>query len=145
MIAVEQPVEMTFRDKVKAARTAYLSIPAEIGKGREAELLAQVRAYFPHLQVSAYHAEFGNSAAWRDGFNTFINGVDALIIGCDSSRLVGSGIRREIIVARAAGKLILVFKFDDNQMRRYYGHCPVDGKKGMFQLKKPPAGATAAK
>jgi hypothetical protein len=131
--------QMTFKDKVKAAQTAYLSIPAGLGKGRESELLAQVRAYFPHLRVSAYQSEFGDSAAWRNGFSAFIDGVDALIIGCDSSRLVGAGIRREIINAKAAGKLILVFKFDDNQMRRYHGYCPVEGKRGMFQLKKPPA------
>src|SRR5262245_50584287 len=130
--------QATFKDKLRAAQTAYLSIPAAIAKGREDDLLAQVRAYFPQLRIGAYHCEFEDSADWRENFGTFIDGVDALIIGCDSSRLVGPGIRREIITARAAGKLIVLFKFDDNQMRRYYGHCPVEGKKGLFRLNKPP-------
>ena len=118
---------LTFKDKFQAAKTAYLSIPSALKRGDESKILAQVRQYWPHLRVGAYRAEFDGSRDWKENFGDFITGVDALIVACDSSRLIGPGVLREIQAAWKASKLIILFKVDDNQYRMYCGF-EKDGK-----------------
>jgi hypothetical protein len=112
---------LTFKDKFQAAKTAYLSIPAKLKDGGEEKIIAQVRSYWPHLRIGAYRAEFDGGKDWKENFGDFIAGVDALIVACDSSRLIGPGVLREIQFAWKAQKLIILFKVDDNQYRMYCG------------------------
>jgi hypothetical protein len=111
-----------FQARLAGATTAYLSLPSAIATGKEAEYLAQVRRAFPWMRIGIYSKEFEDWRDWRENFEDYMADVDILIIGCDSSRLIGPGCRREIGAARRAGKLIVLFKLDDDQPRRYYGY-----------------------
>lgn len=74
------------------------------------------------MRIGTFASEFESGRDWGANLVDFIKGIDCLIIGCDSSRLVGGGVLREINVARKAGKLIIIFKLDDDQLRRYWGY-----------------------
>lgn len=113
---------ITFKDRLANARTAYFSVTRALSRGKEGKMLAQVRRAFPHLRIGTYDSEFESLQDWKTNLNGFIADVDCLIVGCDSSRLVGRGVLREINAARASGRLIVLFKLDDNQPRRYWGY-----------------------
>lgn len=112
---------LSFKEKFQAAKTAYLSIPAKLRNGDETKILAQVRSYWPHLRIGAYKAEFDGGKDWQENFANYMADVDCLIVACDSSRLIGPGVLREITAAWKARKMIILFKVDDNQFRMYHG------------------------
>src|SRR5262245_60676243 len=96
MITSTTTTRPTTQARLAAAKTAYLAIPRALATGRESEYLAQVRRAFPHLRIGIYDDEFENSSDWWHNLRGFIADVDVLIVGCDSTRLIGSGVRREI-------------------------------------------------
>jgi hypothetical protein len=118
---MNEPNPLSFKDRFQAAKTAFVSIPSTLKRGGEEGIIAQVRKYFPHLRVGAYQGEFDGDKDWRENFASYISDVDCLIVACDSSRLIGPGVLREIKAANKARKMIILFKVDDNQHRMYFG------------------------
>lgn len=132
-----QPKTTSFKDRFQVAKTAFLSIPSTLKRGGDAEILAQVRKHFSHLRIGAYRGEFEGSRDWRENFYSYMTDVDVLIVACDSSRLVGPGVLREIKAANKARKMIILFKVDDNERRPYYGLEKTGSKEApIIRLKK---------
>lgn len=139
MIAAKRPTlqkPVALVERIQAAETAYLALPAKLAKGREAALLAQVKAALPHLRIGVFHTEFEDDVDWRENFASYIEDVDAFIVGCDSSREIQSGLVWELWKARQRGKLIFLFKFDDNEPRRYFGYDQIGEKPRAYKLRK---------
>jgi len=129
----EQRSHLSRKERLGAAKTAYLAIPSSLKRGGEDVVLAQARRYFPHLKIGAYRGEFENSADWRANFASYIAEVDCLIVACDSSRLVGPGVLREIKAAKRAQTLIVLFKVDDGQHRMFFGYEKMDAKQARLK------------
>ncbi|HKQ76722.1 MAG TPA: hypothetical protein VJ810_23710 [Blastocatellia bacterium] len=130
MIAtIETPTNekrLTLKDRITAAKTAYLSIPSAIGQSREAELLKQARRRFSHLRIGIFAGEFESRRDWRKNFNSFVTDVDCLIVAVDSTRLIGLGVAREINAAKRAGKVIILFDVERNGQALYYGYEKIE-------------------
>ena len=129
----EQRSHISRRARLEAAKTAYLAIPSSLKSGGEDAVLEQARRYFSHLKIGAYRGEFENSADWRENFDSYIADVDCLIVACDSSRLVGKGVLREIKAAKKAQTLIVLFKVDDEQHRMFFGYEKTGAKQARLK------------
>jgi hypothetical protein len=135
-----KPVEtVTYAERIRTARTAYLSIPTHL-KPEQARILADACLVFPHLKIGNYESNFSQRkfdtwGEWHQAFKDHITDCDLLIVACDSERLITKGVRGEIDVARRMGKTAVIFKADDRERRRYWGY-EVEGNNGGRLLKR---------
>jgi hypothetical protein len=113
-----------FRAALLTARTAYVAIPHSLlAQYRESEIVSRVRAHFAHLRaVGSFETEFDSTTHWRHNLAAYLAEVDCLVIACDSSRLIGAGVLREIKTALRLNKPLIIFKVDEQAERFYFGY-----------------------
>jgi len=131
------PKTQTVKQRLDAAKTAYLSIPSHLPEAIKADLLKRVRRKFSHLRIGSYATKFKSKTEWRKHIARFLADVDVLIVAIDSTRLAGLGVGREIDQARRAGKLIVLFDIQKNWQLRYFGFDVIEenGKRKGIKLR----------
>ena len=141
-----RPFVPTFKQRLEAARTGYLSISSHLPEDLKANLLERVRLLFPDLRIGSFSTEFEDTKDWEKHLRPFIADIDILLVAFDSTRIVGRGVRREMSLARHLNKLILLFDTDSNLPTLYFGFDPIeeDGKVRSVWLRtqKKERGAT---
>jgi hypothetical protein len=132
-----RPLVPTLKQRLEAARTGYLAISTSLHEDLKANLLERVRLLFPNLRIGSFATEFEDTKDWENHLKSFMSDVDILLVGYDSTRVVGSGVRREMTLARSLNKLILLFDTDSNRPTMYFGFDPIeeDGKVRSVRLR----------
>lgn len=119
------------RTKVEESRlklkTAFVSIPAKItAQVKPAVILKALQPHFPNVKFASF-ANFASTKTYQTKIGETLGTVDGLIVVCDSTRVIGSGIVREINEARRQKRRVFIFKLDEKQHRPYYGYTPCSG------------------
>lgn len=127
----------TFKQRLEAARTGYLSISSHLPEELKADLLEKVRLQFPNLRIGSFSTEFEDTKDWRNHIKSFLSDIDMLIVAHDQTRVVKMGVRREMILARHAQKLVILFDTEAGRWDRFNGYDLVeeDGKPRAVRLR----------
>jgi len=95
----------TFKQRLRAAKTGYLSLPSHLSDELKKEILERVRLQFPHIRVGSFATEFENTKDWRNHLKSFISDIDVLIVAHDRTRTLGLGVRKEMNLANTTTRI----------------------------------------
>ncbi|MCI0338823.1 MAG: hypothetical protein L0226_14705 [Acidobacteria bacterium] len=124
-----------FIERMEAAKTAFLSIPKYLAD-LEKVILA-VQSKYPNLKICTFTLNAENPRGWHTRHVEVIGQCDALIIAIDSSRVLTSGVFRELLTAKRLGKLVSVFNASTGKRERIYGY-QIDRERHVVTLKPKP-------
>jgi hypothetical protein len=127
----------TFKQRLRAAKTGYLSISSHLSEDLKKEILERVRLLFPNLRIGSFQTEFEDTPDWKDHLKSFISDIDVLVIAYGPTRLIGGGVNREMALARRLNKLIVTFSIESGLPTLYFGYDVIEeeGKAKGIRLR----------
>jgi hypothetical protein len=117
-----RPSIPTFKQRLEAAKTGYLSLSSHLSDELKTLILDRVCQVFPNLRIGTYSTEFEDGRDWNSHIKNFLSDVDMLIIAYDPSRVIGWGVKREMSLARHFNKLIVTFSIESGLPTLFFGY-----------------------